>query len=302
MFAAGSPSDALDGAPALQRVDGEARVVFKRGAAGATRLADLYQRGAAKIRLPNTHDGLAEAVLLNASGGVTEGDRLAYGVGLEAGAAAVVATQAAERVYRAPRDSGAARIRNTVTLGPGARLDWLAQETILFDRGRLDRSLSVEMAEDAAFLGFEPLVFGREAMGESVGRGFLSDRWRIRRGGRLIYADATRLEGDIAAILARPSALGGRRAMASLVYVAPDAADRLEPLRAIFAELRGAGADDEPGCGDMFASAAPLAAASAWNSVLSARLTAPSGGSLMVFAAAALQAFRGAPTPRVWRC
>lgn len=274
---------------ALQRVDGEARVAFRADAEGRTRLETLYQRGAAKIRLPNVYGGAPEAVLLNASGGVTEGDRLSFSVAAGAGARAVVATQAAERIYRAPAERGSARLRNRIELGPGARLDWLAQETILFDRGRLDRRLEVEMAPDAQLLAIEPIVFGREAMGERVERAHLCDHWRIRRGGRLVYADGIRIEGPFQDIQARAATFGGRRAAASLVYVAPDAEDRLAAARRDLGEA----ASREPGA---------LAAASAWNGVLSARLTARSGASLMRAAAAFLEAFRGAPAPRVWRC
>ena len=59
-----------------------------------------------------------------------------------------------------------------------------------------------------ALLLAEAVVFGRSGMGEAVEQGALSDRWRVRRDGRLIYAEAVRLDGAIAATLA---AAGGRR-------------------------------------------------------------------------------------------
>lgn len=269
-----------------QRVDGAARASFYRDASGRTRLRDLYQRGAAKIRLPRIHDGPPEAVLLNTAGGLTSGDRLSYEAEVEAGARAVIATQTAERIYKALPDEGAARVENRLILGPGAALDWLAQETILFEGGRLRRSMTVEMAEDARLLAVEPLALGREAMGERVATGAYYDIWRIRRGGKLIYADALRLAEPIADRMDRLAALGGDRAMASLLIVAPEGADRLEAVRAALGDL-GAGA---------------RAAASAVEGVIAARLTAPSGGVLMRALATALERLRGAPAPRVWRC
>ena len=271
---------------AHQRVDGAARVAFKRGADGVSRLADLRQRGAAKIRLPKTFDGVPEAVALNTAGGLTGGDRLDFEIALAAGAEALASTQAAERIYRALPDAAPAEARLRLSLAEGARLDWLAQETILFEGGRLARRFEIDMAPDARLLMVEPLVFGREAMGETVETGLYRDQWRLRRGGALVYADGLRIETPIAARLARKAALDGRRAAASLLYAGPDAEDRLERMRAI---LEAAPGEIE-------------AAASAWDGLLSARLTAPSGGPLMRALAAVLEQFRGAPVPRGWRC
>lgn len=269
-----------------QRVDGAARVSFRLDAAGRTRLKDLYQRGAAKIRLPKVYGGPPEAVLLNTAGGLTSGDRLRFEAEVEAGAAAVVATQTAERIYRALPEEPEARVRNRLILGPGAALDWLAQETILFEGGRLRRRMEVEMAEDARLLAVEPLTLGREAMGEELRQGAFYDIWRIRRGGRLVYADALRLLEPIAERCARAAAWDGHRAMASLLLAAPGAEDRLEAVRAA---LAGLGPDLR-------------AAASAGEGLVAARLTAPSGGGLMRALAILLERLRGAPTPRVWRC
>ena len=87
----------------------------------------------------------------------------------------------------------------------------------------MDRRLDVDMADGAAFLGVEALVFGRAAMGEQVGSGRIAETITVRRGGRLVLHDAVRLSGDIAAQLARPAIAGGARAVATIVFVAPDA-------------------------------------------------------------------------------
>ena len=141
-------------------------------------------------------------------------------------------------------------------------------------------------AEYGSLLMVEPLVFGREAMGETVESGQYRDLWRLRRNGRLVYADGLRVETPIAERLSAKSALDGRRAAASLIYAAPDAEDRLEEMRAALAETP---AEIE-------------AEASAFSLLLSARMTAPSGGELMKALAGVLQRFRGAPVPRGWRC
>ena len=106
---------------------------------------------------------------------------------------------------------------------PVRALEWLPQETILFDRCVVDRRLDVELADDARFLAVESLVFGRAAMGEQVGQAWLRDGIRIRRDGRWLLHESVRLDGEVDAALRRPAIAGGARAMATLVHVAPDA-------------------------------------------------------------------------------
>lgn len=226
----------------LQRADGRARISL-RMRDGATRLAGLYQEGCAKVRWPSPLPGAApEAVLINTAGGLTGGDRLDVAVELGAGASATVTTQACERIYRSTGD--VARVALSASLGAGARLSWLPQETILFDGGRLSRSLTVDLAEGAEFLGVEAVLFGRVAMGERVVSGALHDRWRIRRSGRLIFADDLRFAGPIADSLARPAILGGGVALATVVFAGADPERRLEPVRELIGGEGGASAWD----------------------------------------------------------
>jgi len=272
MFDAGSRSDA-----ALQpRAEGRAEVVAELRD-GATRLARLYQQGCCKCLMPRV--GGFEAVLLNTSGGIAGGDRLAYAAEAGAGAQVTVTTQAAERAYRA-RPGEVGQVATRLVLGAGAALDWLPQETILFDGAALERRYEVEMAPDARLLMAEAVILGRAAMGETVRSAHLADQWRIRRGGRLAYADALRLTGPVAETAARPALLGGHRALASIVYVAPDAEARLDQVRDLLPE------------GD--------AGASAWNGLLAVRMAMPDGAALRRAMTRFLTGFRGAPLPRVW--
>ncbi|MEX2519302.1 MAG: urease accessory protein UreD, partial [Paracoccaceae bacterium] len=183
MFHAPPPAEAA----AMQRAEGVVRIAVKLRA-GQTVLDRLHQSGCGKARMPRA-DGF-EAVLLNTAGGLTGGDRMAVEIAAPAGCRVTAASQTAERIYRTL--GGAARVLNRLTIGPGARIDWLPQETILFDGGALERRLIVEMAPDATLLAVEPLILGRAAMGERVRSGALADIWRVRRGGRLLHADALR--------------------------------------------------------------------------------------------------------------
>lgn len=213
----------------LQRSHGVARIAFKT-VGRRTVLADLHQAGSAKVRLPRVvGDEAPNAVVLNTSGGLTDGDTFEVAADWGPATVASVTTQAAERVYRA-RESDA-HVRNVLTVGAGATALWVPQETIVFDGGRLDRGLSVALADEAVFVGVEAVILGRTAMGETVRSGAMIDRWRVRRGGRLIYADGLRFAGDVAADLGGPGTLAGGLAFATVVVARPDAAALLAPLR-----------------------------------------------------------------------
>jgi urease accessory protein len=268
----------------LPRAQGELRLGFKRRG-DLTVLDTLYQQGCAKARLPNVEeDGWKSAVAINTSGGLTGGDRLAIAVDWREGARALVAGQAAEKIYRSL--SGVAQVRTRLTVDAGAQAEWLPQETILFNRAALDRDTIVTMMPDSRFLGVEAVVLGREAMGESVQQGFLRDAWRINRGGKLVYADVIAVEGDIAKRFARTAIAGGARAFASIIHVAPDAETRLEAVRASIETLEDA-----------------QAGASSWHGMLTVRILARDGEALLAAVRRALEPLReGRALPRVWKC
>ena len=271
-------------AVALQRVDAEARIAFRRRGA-RTVLADLQARGGARLLLPRaTPDGWTEAVLVNTAGGLTGGDRLTLAATLHDGADARLTTQAAEKIYRSI--DGPAVLRNSLSLGPGSRAEWLPQETILFDGAALDRRLDVDLAPDAQLLAVEAAILGRTARGERVAQGSLRDSWRVRRTSRLLFADSIRLEGEIARHAAGPATLRGACAFATVLYVAPDAAARLEPLWQALTDLGGI-----------------EAGASLVSGLLVARVVASDGLALRRALVPALARLRdGRPAPRLWTC
>lgn len=229
------PSAGLQRARGVGRIIGSAR-------AGKTEIASLYQEGAAKIRLPHTHSDALQAVLMNTAGGLTGGDHLRWSATAGPGAKLVLTTPACERVYRSLGTD--AVVENCLTVGPGARMDWLPQETILFEGARLDRRLDVDLAEGATLTAVEAVLLGREAMGESARRAHLRDTWRVRRNGRLIHAEATRLSGDDRERDGL-SLLDGALAFATVLYVAPDAERRLDTVRALLPLAGGASAIGE---------------------------------------------------------
>jgi urease accessory protein len=266
--------------PKLQRARGVGRVVVAADHGGRTRLARLYQDGCGKVRLPRDAraHGL-EAVLINSSGGLTGGDYMEWLATAGDGARLTLSTQACEKIYRA-RD-GEAQQRVALILGENARMDWVPQETILFDGGALSRRLDADLAAGARLLAVEAVVLGRTAMDETVRHGSVRDRWRIRREGRLVFADDLRLDGGIAEVGASAPVLAGGRAFASLLLVDGDAGRYLGPGRIALGAYGGA---------------------SAFEGKLFARVVAPDGFALRQALLPALEILRdGEPLPRVWR-
>lgn len=223
---------------AQPRAKGELKLCTKPASAG-TVIDTLYQSGSAKCLFPRSRGAALEAVFLNTAGGVTGGDAFAYSAKARAGTTLTVTTQACERAYKAqPAEVG--RIRNTLKIGAGARVNWLPQETILFNQSALDRRLSVEMEADGSLLMVEPLVFGRTAMGETLTQAFFHDRIEIRRASAPLYSDAITLQGDLNAHLSHRFIANGAMAMASLVYVADTASSQMTKIRSMLPETAGA--------------------------------------------------------------
>lgn len=273
--------------PRMQRAEGAARVGFalrRIGDAWETRLADLFQDGSAKVRLPKVYDGSGPAAhLLNSAGGVTGGDHLRYEAHFGAGTTATVTTQASERIYR--RAEGVGRIDNRLVIEAGATARWLPQETIVFDGAGLRRTLDIEMAGDASLVAVESLVLGRTAMGEEVETVDLADHWRLRRDGRLAYADSLRLNGNTRTILAGGATGGGARAFATLLLADPAAEGRLDAARQLLATLAGDGGE---------------AGASAFDGLLSIRCLALDGRRLRAMVEPMIEHLTGSALPRAW--
>jgi urease accessory protein len=253
-----SPSELNAGLPPSLRAQGAVRLVA-RAVEGGSEAHEVEESGPLRLRFPRLAGEALEAILINTAGGVAGGDRLDVAIEAGEGSRVAVTSQAAEKIYRST--GPAARISLTLTAKEGARLDWLPQETILFDRARVVRALEAEVAPDAQLTICEAIVFGRTAMDERVRSGLWRDRWKIRRSGRLVFADALMLDGGVDGILARLAVARGGLAVATIVQVAPDAETRIDAMRASFSQEIEAGA-------------------SAFDGMLVGRLIAPDGFTL----------------------
>jgi urease accessory protein len=243
---------------------------------GVSRRAQVHESGSLRVRFPNALSPALDAVIVNTAGGMAGGDRFEIEIDATNGAQLAVTTAAAEKIYRSLGAPTAVNVR--LTAGSGATLRWLPQETILFDRVRLRRAIDIDLVGDAGLLAAELVVFGRTAMGETVQAGHLVDRWRIRRAGRLVFAETNRLDGAIARQLMERSVGGGGAAIATVIAAPSD--DRA------LAAMRGVTFAGEVGV-------------SAWNGLAVGRFVAADGAALRRDVAAAVTAL-GGELPRLW--
>ncbi len=270
------------------RVAGGVRLSVSRGAQG-DRVDRLREQGGYRIRVQRGEDRAAgvEALLINTGGGVAAGDRARLEFVAAPDAALRVSAPAAERVYGADPalDVGPAQIDLALRAEAGARLIWMPQETILFDRPDLRRRVTLDAAGSARALIVETLTLGRAAMGETVAQGRIRDRWRVRRDGALAFADSLALTGSIAEKLRAPAAAGGRRVFGAALLAAPDAAARLEAARAVLTPWAQDGG---------------LAAASAWNGLLLVRALHVSTAPVLQLWAMLSTTLSDLAPPRAW--
>jgi urease accessory protein len=254
-------------------------VLSSKHAGGRSAIDGLRQSGAFKAVFPRTRDRL-ECVLVNTAGGLTGGDRFQLTAVAGADTKLSLTTQAAERAYRAvPGET--AHMRTSLKVETNALLHWLPQELILFDGCAVDRRLAIDLDAGARLLMVEPVIFGRTLMGEEVAQGSFRDRIEVTQAGQPLYLDGISLTGDIAAQLRRPASAAGAAAMASLLYVAPDAPARLAGIRADLPATGGAGLLND--------------------TTLTLRLVCPDGFELRKYLLPILDTLSDASLPTCWR-
>jgi urease accessory protein len=246
---------------------------------GVTRRGRLHESGSLRVRFPSPEDEGLSAVFVNTAGGVAGGDRFDIAVSAGEGARLTLTTAAAEKVYRAA--DAPAQLEISLKAASGAHLAWLPQETILFDRAKILRRIDIDLAEDASLLLCEIVVFGRAAMGERMRQGEFVDRWRLRRGGRLVFAETVRLDGDIGAKLARSAVAKGGAAIATALIAPGD--------EAVVERIREAA--------NCFAGEVGI---SAWNGFAMARFCAQDAAALRADMMTVLGRASPSPLPRLW--
>ena len=245
------------------------------------RVSRMYQSGSAKLMLPNTYSDMMEAVILNTSGGMTDGDNLNIDVKAKDCALAMT-TQTAERVYRSGGTTPA-KVNINLSVSDTADLHWLPQETIVFDGSKFDRTLTINLSSCSNCLVAETIVLGREAMGENICDCKLIDNWRVFRDGNLFHAESMRLSNEVNKIIAAPAGGNGARLLSTILYVGHN----IEQV-----------ADRSAGLIKQISSNCAL---SCWDDRLVIRLMSAHSASARKDIERLLLAIRQQPLPRVWQ-
>jgi len=246
---------------------------------GVTRRRSLHESGSLRVRFPSPEAQGLSAVFVNTAGGIAGGDRFDIDIATGERSRLTVTTAAAEKIYRA--QGPAAQVNIALKAAADSHLAWLPQETILFDRVRAERRIDIELADSASLLLCEIVVFGRSAMGERLLQGEFVDRWRVRRGGRLVFAETVRLDGDIGKKLAKPAIGNGAVAIGTALIVPGDEAllDRIREASESFGGEVGI---------------------SAWNGFAMARFCAQDAARLRADMMKVLIRASGQALPRLW--
>lgn len=199
-----------------------------------TQLIYNHHQAPLKIQRPFYPEGqqVCHSVILHTAGGIVGGDRLSSNFHLQPNTQALITTAAASKIYRS--NGLQARQNIDIQIDADACLEFLPQETILFNGANYRQDLRVELAPRGSFLGWEITRFGRSARGEK----FLQGEWRshteIWQQGVPLWIDRQFLPGN-AEIFHSPHGLFGQPIVGSLVWVGhPVSAEILEKARSSF--------------------------------------------------------------------
>jgi urease accessory protein len=179
--------------------------------------------------------GVCHVYLLHPPGGVVAGDKLAIRVNADTGAEALVTTPAAGKLYRSDGPEACQTV--TLQVAAGAALEWLPQETIVFEGARVASDMRIELQAGARFVGWEILSLGRPAAGEGFAKGVARLDWRITLDGQPLYLERQHLD---AAAFSGNWGLRGRAALGTL-FAYPATPSQLEAVRGLIGEAPGRG-------------------------------------------------------------
>lgn len=196
--------------------------------AGRSYVASRRHHGPLLIQRPfYPEGGVCHAYLLHPPAGVVGGDSLRLEAEVASGAHALMTTPSAGKFYSSPQRI--ARVAQRLGVAPGAALEWLPQETILFEGARAELDTRVELAGDARYLGWEVVCLGRPAAGTDFGEGHWRQRLEVRVDGRPVLIERLALDaGD--ALLGADWGLQGQVVSATLVAAGPGACGHLDAL------------------------------------------------------------------------
>ncbi len=214
---------------------------FTHDGKGRTVLTDREHSGPLRIQKPLYPEGdaICHAVVVHPPGGIAGGDRLEINVNLRAGARGLITTPGATKWYRA-RSGTEAIQRVQVHLAAGATLEWLPQEAIIFNAAQATSETAIALDDNALYLGWEVLCFGRAASGETFDDGRYRQRMGVTRNGCLLWNERGTLDAG-GTLMASPIGLAGRSVAGTLLAAGREIPQTLlDAARAAVADHPGA--------------------------------------------------------------
>ncbi|MCX7595368.1 MAG: urease accessory protein UreD [Fischerella sp.] len=204
---------------------GKLNLVYAHSQSGTQLIFDRNQ-APLKVQRPFYPEGqqVCHSVILHTAGGIVGGDRLSYHLHLQPHAQALITTAAAAKIYRSKGMISRQTIE--IKVDAGACLEWIPQETIVFNNALYRQDLRVELATESRYLSWEITRFGRSARGEK----FLQGEWRssteIWQQGKPLWIDRQWVPGD-EEIFYSPHGLAGQPVVGSLVYIGQEVSSEI---------------------------------------------------------------------------
>ncbi|BDA70990.1 Urease accessory protein UreD [Rivularia sp. IAM M-261] len=217
---------------------------------GATQLIHAHHQAPLKVQRPFYPEGklVCHSVILHTAGGVVGGDKLSSNFQLRPNSQVLITTAAAGKIYRS---NGRLAMQNIdIKVDAGATLEWLPQETIVFDGAIYRQDTRINLAENATLIGWEITRFGRSARGEK----FLQGNWKsyteVWQQGKPLWVDRQWLPGN-EEVFHSPHALNGQPVVGTLVFVGQAVSPEIiEKTRSLYTQQRHSPQRGEPPHGD----------------------------------------------------
>ncbi|MEC4984409.1 MAG: urease accessory protein UreD [Oscillatoria sp. PMC 1068.18] len=176
------------------------------------------QQAPLKVQRPFYPEGkqICHSVVLHTAGGIVGGDQLTQNIHLHANSQSLITTAAASKIYRSNGEQARQRIQ--IKIEPGAILEWLPQETIVFNQANYHQDLRVELAPEACWLGWEIVRFGRTARNEKFVQGEWRNYTEVWQNGQPLWIDRQWLPGS-EATFHHPHGLAGKPIVGTLIWL-----------------------------------------------------------------------------------
>ena len=155
---------------------------------------------------------LCQAIIVHPPGGIAGGDRLEVELQSQVQSQALITTPSAAKWYGTDLSVPATQ---KIEIDLQGQLEWLPQETIVFDRAKVASEITVNAAETGAMLGWDHLIFGRRASGEIFKTGYFTQSLNVKFSDDLVWHDRLVLNGEDP-LFTSPIGLRGHHAFATI--------------------------------------------------------------------------------------